>query len=113
MESTDPRLKNLTPFKKGVSGNPGGKTSAQRKAEVKAAEISAKLRLKMLQALDGQVAENPESAADFIKSDVLRLFKDSEDRAFGTPTSKIEGNGEAGELIHRVEHVILDSKPRE
>lgn len=80
-------MSGLTPFEKGTSGNPGGKTKQQRKDEVEAAEISAALRLKMLKALedeaDGMILERLDAAT-------LKLFKDSEDRAHGTPKQALD-----------------------
>lgn len=81
-------------FKPGQSGNPGGKTSEQRKAEVRAAELSALLRVQMLEEMAEAVAEG--RALDHLKADALRLFKDSEDRAHGTPTNKNEHAGAGG-----------------
>lgn len=92
-------------FKPGVSGNPGGKTSKQRKAEIVNAERATRLRSRMLKALekkldDAMTAEGDDLAAvAAIQNDVLRLLKDTEDRGFGTPTAKVEGPGPNGEHI--------------
>ncbi len=40
-----------TQFKPGVSGNPGGKSSEHRKAEVRAAEAAAKVQADLVEAL--------------------------------------------------------------
>lgn len=93
-------------FKPGQSGNPGGKTAAQRKAEVEASEIAATLRLRMLKALERKITDgaNLEDFAQHIDTATLKLFKDSEDRAFGTPDQSIkhQGNGEGGALVVQV-----------
>lgn len=89
----NPDTSGLKPFKKGESGNPGGKTAEQRLAEVKAAEISARLRLKMLEALDG---DDFGDILERLDANTLKLFKDSEDRAHGTPKATTEHSGPDG-----------------
>ncbi len=71
-----------TRFKPGQSGNPGGKTSAQRKMEIANAERATRIRMRLLQAID-EATMTPE-----LTSEVLKLIKDSEDRGLGTPTNK-------------------------
>lgn len=93
-------------FKPGQSGNPGGKTAAQRQAEVEASEISAQLRLAMLRALAEKIGDgaNADQILERLDPATLKLFKDSEDRAFGTPDQSIKhfGNGEDGALVVQV-----------
>jgi hypothetical protein len=84
------------------SGNPAGKTAAQRKAEVQAAEISAQMRLRALIRMQEKLDAGEMDATEVITSDTLRLFKDSEDRAHGTPKATVEGPGENGEHLHKV-----------
>lgn len=83
----------LKPFEPGQSGNPGGKTSQQRADEVKAAEIAARMRLKMLEAL-----EQENSGLDRLDANTLKLFKDSEDRAHGTPKQSLDIENTDGSL---------------
>jgi hypothetical protein len=78
-----------TRFKPGETLNPHGKSSAQRKAEVKAAEIAANLRLAILSRMQERL-DAGDSVEDMLSSDALRLFKDSEDRAHGTPKQSVE-----------------------
>ena len=92
-----------TRFQPGQSGNPGGKSSAHVAAERKAAEISALMRLQVLSTMQDKVSkitEMPDASLDdilkLLDSDVLRLFKDSEDRAHGTPKQSVEHGGEGG-----------------
>lgn len=74
-----------TRFKPGQSGNITGKSTEVQLAEQKAATISANLRLEALSCLQEKL-DNGEMAADeLIQKDTLKLFKDSEDRAHGTP----------------------------
>lgn len=73
-----------------------GKTSAQRQAEVKAAEIAANVRLAALIRMQEKIDGGELDALDAVTSDNLRLFKDSEDRAHGTPKQSVEHTGEGG-----------------
>lgn len=47
-----------------------------------------------------KITEMPDASLDdilkLLDSDVLRLFKDSEDRAHGTPKQSVEHGGEGG-----------------
>ena len=81
---------NPSPETRFKPGNPGGgKTSAQRKMEYEAAEIAARIRLAILSDMAEKLdaGQNP---AELLTGDALRLFKDSEDRAHGTPKQSIE-----------------------
>lgn len=82
-----------TRFQPGQSGNPGGKTAEQRKAEVEAAELAAKVQRAMLEALAEHVSDNPAAALEAIKADPLRLIKDAMDRAHGQPTQPVDLRG--------------------
>jgi len=81
------------------NGNPSGagKSKGQRAAEIKAAEISAQLRERALSELLEKVETGEIKASDLIDANSLRLFKDSEDRAHGTPatTTTLQGNPDA------------------
>lgn len=105
---------NLKPFEKGQSGNPGGKTKAQRAAEVRAAEDSAVLRAMMTKALLEKVKAG-DDISEFIDPATLKLFKDSEDRAHGTPKTTTEMSGpEGGPIpVSEVLYKIHDPKPDE
>lgn len=95
MANPNPDMSGLKPFKPGESGNPGGKTSEQRANEIKAAEISSRLRLKMLEALEAEQSD----ILDRLDPQTLKLFKDSEDRAHGTPKATTEiGGPDGGEI---------------
>lgn len=95
-----------TRFKKGQSGNPGGKSEGQRAAEIEAARISAELRLKALSSLQELMGEGELSADQLemiLNPATLKLFKDSEDRAHGTPKATTEHSGpNGGEIPHSV-----------
>lgn len=100
MGNPSPNMEGLKPFQPGQSGNPGGKTAEQRKAEVEAAEIAATLRLGALRKLAERIANGEIDPDEIVTGDNLRLFKDSEDRAHGTPKASVEATGaEGGPLI--------------
>ena len=89
---TDKKDPKDTQFRKGVSGNPGGKSKAQRANEIKAAKISAKMRLKTLASMQALFLDKelgPEDLELLLSTGALKLFKDSEDRAHGTPQQSV------------------------
>lgn len=96
MAKGNPNPSPETRFKPGDVNNPRGKTSETLRAEAQAAEISAKLRAAALIRLMEKVEAGEMDAADVITGDNLRLFKDSEDRAHGTPKQSVEHAGEGG-----------------
>jgi len=95
---------NPSPETRFQPGNPGGgKTSEQKRLEYEAAEMAAKARHKLLSVITEKLHGLPEGEelADvdltkLLSSDMLRLFKDSEDRAHGTPKQSVEHGGEGG-----------------
>jgi hypothetical protein len=97
-----------TRFQPGNNANPGGKTPEMKRLEMEAATMALKLRHATLSAMTEKVAkitELPDASLDdilkLIDSDVLRLFKDSEDRAHGTPKATIEGTGDGGAIVFK------------
>ena len=96
MAKGNPNPSPETRFKPGDVNNPRGKTSEHLRAEARAAEISAKLRAAALIRLLEKVDAGEMDAMEAISSDNLRLFKDSEDRAHGTPKQSVEHGGEGG-----------------
>lgn len=89
-----------TRFKPGVSGNPGGKTSEHRKAEVKAAEMAALVQADLVEALYNTVRAAGDDAQRLgaIRSDVLKLLKDSQDRGFGAPQVHVDNTSSDGSM---------------
>ena len=75
------------PFRPGQSGNPGGKTSEQRRLEIANAEAATRIRSKMLALFDRDDI-TPE-----LSSELLKLLKDSEDRGLGAPKQPLEHGG--------------------
>lgn len=87
----------------GVSGNPGGKTKAQKAMERDNAMIALKVRHKFLVALQAVVSEHvieqddgsiliidALALAPMVTDTTLRLLKDAEERGFGKPVQPID-----------------------
>ncbi len=76
-------------FKPGQSGNPGGKTSAQRRLEVENAEKATRIHAALLD----QVMALIESGANVeLDGNVLKLAKDAQDRGLGAPKQTLEAD---------------------
>lgn len=92
MSNPNPPTEHLkeTQFKPGQSGNPGGKTSAQRQLEAENAERATRIRAKLLEALEARLSEDGADAEKDIRGEVLKLLKDSEDRGLGAPKQPVE-----------------------
>tara|TARA_R110000824_G_scaffold226132_2_gene413826 strand:- start:294 stop:644 length:351 start_codon:yes stop_codon:yes gene_type:complete len=110
-EKKDPKD---TQWKKGVSGNPGGKSKGQRKNEIAAAKIAASLRLKTLASMQALLAEKDLTPDDFellLSSGALNLFKQSEDRAWGTAQQHVDNTSKDGSMTPtRIVHEIVTPK---
>jgi len=78
-----------TQFGAGISGNPSGKTSIQRKSEYANAEKATLLRGRMLDAVIKATDNNDKAVLDYIKAGILKLLKDVEDRGLGTAIQSI------------------------
>jgi len=104
MPQGNPNPSPSTRFGAGQPTNLGGKTRKQREAEYKAAEIAAMLQLKMisgmLEKMGGEDGE-PLASLELITADNLRLIKDVQDRAHGTPKATIEGTGDGGAIVFK------------
>ena len=105
-----------TQFKPGKSGNPGGKSAEHRKAEVDAAEAAAKSRLAAVQAFANLMngCATDEDKAALVSSDVLRLWKESEDRGFGSPQQHIDNTSSDGSMTpaSQTGDAVLDALSR-
>jgi hypothetical protein len=89
------------PFEAGQSGNPGGKTSEQRKLEIANAERATRIRGRFLEALEGLMLEHPEKETlieERLTSEVLRLLKESEDRGLGTARQSVDMTSSDGSM---------------
>ena len=81
------------PFEPGQSGNPGGKTSAQRKQEIANAERATRIRGKFLEALENLISATDGDQTvieERLTSEALRLIKEAEDRGLGTAVQSIK-----------------------
>ena len=107
-----------TRFKEGNTF--GGKTSEQKRLEYEAAEMAAKARHRLLsvitekmdaidKAFTSEEIEDRLEALLFARGDFLKLFKDSEDRAHGTPTATIAGDPDRP-IVHKVERALVRPK---
>lgn len=98
---------NPSPETRFKPGNPGGgKTSEQKRMEYEAAEMAARIRHHALTVIaeNMQMGKNP---IEFMTAaDLLRLMKDSEDRAHGTPKQAIEHTGADGGPIQSVSEIL-------
>lgn len=57
--------------------------------------MAAKLRHAMLSSMQEKLSQGAD-ALELVSGDALRLFKDSEDRAYGTPKAISEITGDGG-----------------
>jgi hypothetical protein len=93
MGNPNPDMSGLKPFEKGCSGNPAGKTSAHRKAEIAAAEKAALVSEILVTAVYDAVKDaDTDTAREQIKGDVLTLLRNVQDRAHGTPKQTVEAD---------------------
>ena len=111
----NPNPSPATRFKPGQSGNPGGKTGEQLRIEREAAAYAAKIRHSMLSSLAGKI-EDGDDPLKYIDPAYLKLFKDSEDRAYGIPKQSVDMSSEDGSMapqIVRIEAVGVKSDKNE
>lgn len=105
---------NPSPETRFQPGNPGGgKTAEQKLLEYEAAEMSARIRHKLLSVITEKMGDPEAKAdeiADMLNGDLLRLMKDSEDRAHGTPKATSEIHGADGGPVALVQYMIVDPK---
>lgn len=87
----NPNPSPATRFGAGTSGNPQGKTSKQKRAEMANAEKAVAIRGKLLDAITETVVDmGPEALLEYLlNAHTLRLIKDSEDRGLGAPVQPI------------------------
>ena len=102
-----------TRFKPGSTPNPGGKSKELKRLEMEAAEMSARLRHAALSSMMEKLHGNLLDVDDIVKADMLRLFKDSEDRAHGTPKATTEMTGANGGPVAVVRYEVIDPPARE
>lgn len=95
-----------TQFKPGQSGNPGGKTSAHRQAEIEAAEIAAMVQLDLVKALALALKDADEKKLDYLTKEVNVLIKNAQDRGFGAPTQPVDQTSSDGSMTPSVIQLV-------
>lgn len=101
MPKGNPNPSPETRFKPGQSGNPSGRSSEELKALNESARIAANLRLKVLSSLQDMMKDRELNADDLkllLDGGTLKLFKDSEDRAHGTPKQSVDNTSSDGSM---------------
>ena len=79
-----------TRFQKGEVGNPKGKTSEQKKIELRNAEAAMRIRERLLHATEARLVElSTEEVMALIEPAMLKLLADSEARGLGAPVQAI------------------------
>jgi len=89
-------------FKPGQVGNPGGKTSEQRKQEIANAERATRIRGKFLEALENLISATDGDQAvieERLTTEALRLIKEAEDRGLGTSKQTVDMNHDMSDPI--------------
>lgn len=81
-----------TRFGAGNKANPQGKTSAHRKAEIRAAELAALVQLEWMESLHNVVtdAQGDVKKLEYINKEMNTLIKNAQDRGFGAPKQPTE-----------------------
>lgn len=94
--------------KNGNPTNMGGKTKEQRVSEHNAATIAATLREKALSVMLERVEAGELDPLEVIDANTLKLFKDSEDRAHGTPKQSAEISGDSENPLAMALRVVTE-----
>ena len=97
-------------FQKGESGNSKGKTSKQKLMEIANAEAATRIQFRLLQALEGQMLEDPTKLTiveKYIKAEVLKLVKDAQDRGLGTAVQSFNHASPDGSMTPT--HILIEA----
>lgn len=99
MPRGNPNPSPSTRFGTGNGPSPG-KTSEQRKAEIRNAEIATKIRTRLLEAVNAALQDDTstDNALARIEANILKLIKDSEDRGLGQPKASVDLSNQDGTL---------------
>ena len=90
-----------TRFKPGQAANPGGRTSEGILRDKETADKASKLRNILISRVMETLDDDPDAPV-MLSGELLRLLKDSEDRAHGTPKASTEITGDAENPIRHV-----------
>lgn len=86
-----------TRFKPGQVANPTGKSAEQAARDVKTADLASQFRHKMLSSVMEKI-EAGEDVLDLATPDLIRVLKDSEDRAHGSPKAAVDHTSSDGSM---------------
>ena len=113
MQMANPNPSPATRFG-GERGNKstGGKTSAQKSAEYAAAEKAALITDKMLSSISDKISAG-QDASEFIDPSVLKLIKDAQDRAHGTPKQSVDVESPNGSMTPQIQTYRLPENGRD
>ncbi len=94
-------IENLTPWKPGQSGNPGGMTREMRALIAENAEKATRIRAAWL---DAEIARIEAGQVPDLDTERLSLVKSSEDRGLGAPkqTTELEGGLSVTKITRRI-----------
>lgn len=88
----NPNPSPATRFAAGNRANPNGKTSEQKRIEMRNAEAAMRIRERILRAAEAKLAEcsTDEVLDQFVEAAMLKLLTDSETRGLGAPVQPID-----------------------
>lgn len=100
VSSGNPNPSPATRFGAGEKANPQGKTSEQKKNEMRASELASKMTVDMMEAfvkIAGNADEDGEIAG-LLSADLVNLIKEANNRAHGTPKASVDLTSEDGSM---------------
>lgn len=109
MPKGNPNPSPRTRFKPGQVGNPGGKPSEQRQAEIRNAWIATDARTKFLERLNARLDDPAVVDAILDRININALLKDAEDRGLGAPKASVDLTNSDGSLKSRQEDAVLEA----
>ena len=99
-----------TRFKPGSTPNPGGMSAEVRARNDRAADLASQFREKLLSSTMEKLAAGVDPL-ELVTADLIRVIKDSEDRAHGTPKATTETTSQIEGKMHlTVARTIVDPK---
>lgn len=109
MPNPNPNMSGLKSWQKGSSGNPGGKTSEQKRIELRNAETAMRIREKLLAALEDKIEtiDACDNVIEFIEGATLKLLKDAEDRGLGAPVQDVRSGDGSMSPPQRIEIIAV------
>ena len=91
-------------------GNTPGATSVQRQNEIANAEAATRIQAQLLEALEGQMLEDPTKLTiveKYIKAEVLKLVKDAQDRGLGNAVQSVNHASPDGSMTPT--HILIEA----